>query len=203
MLAACGSPPGRRSASRPIRSLLPTTIGPVTFACDDGSAIEATFDNAPDPATVRLVRGDQTFTLPQAMSGSGARYVGDGIEFWNKGRDVRMVELAGHRSLDVREPTAAPIDRGIAATSLPPRRESSSGRASASDVSVAMSHLRRSLASERIDRRHPSGAVRAAESGLQMIIAVASPCDRRSANQDHADRRPRCHAPEAPERARG
>jgi membrane-bound inhibitor of C-type lysozyme len=72
----------------------PDMIGPVTFTCDDGSAIEATFDNAPDPATAQLVRGDQTFTLPQAMSGSGARYVGEGIEFWNKGRDA-MVEWQG------------------------------------------------------------------------------------------------------------
>jgi membrane-bound inhibitor of C-type lysozyme len=69
-------------------------IGPVTFLCDDSSEIEATFDNAPDPATVKLVRGDQKFTLPQAMSGSGARYVGDGIEFWNKGDDA-MVEWQG------------------------------------------------------------------------------------------------------------
>jgi membrane-bound inhibitor of C-type lysozyme len=62
------------------------TIGPVTFRCDDGSAIQATFDNAPDPATVHLVRGGQQFTLPQAISASGARYLGDAIEFWNKGR---------------------------------------------------------------------------------------------------------------------
>jgi membrane-bound inhibitor of C-type lysozyme len=65
-------------------------IGPVTFSCDDGSAIEATFDNAPDPATVLLVRNGQQFTLPQAMSASGARYVGDDIEFWNKGRDAAV-----------------------------------------------------------------------------------------------------------------
>jgi membrane-bound inhibitor of C-type lysozyme len=70
------------------------TIGPVTFLCDDSSQIEATFDNAPDPATVELVRGEQTFTLPQAMSGSGARYVGDDIEFWTKGDDA-MVEWQG------------------------------------------------------------------------------------------------------------
>jgi len=70
------------------------TIGPVTFTCDDGSAIQATFDNAPDPATVLLVRGDQTFTLLQAISGSGARYLGDGIEFWNKGNDA-MVDWQG------------------------------------------------------------------------------------------------------------
>jgi membrane-bound inhibitor of C-type lysozyme len=69
-------------------------IGPVTFLCDDSSEIEATFDDAPDPATVRLVRGGQTLTLPQAMSGSGARYVGDDIEFWTKGDDA-MVEWQG------------------------------------------------------------------------------------------------------------
>jgi membrane-bound inhibitor of C-type lysozyme len=72
----------------------PDKIGPVTFRCDDGSVIAATFDNTPDPATVQLVRGDQTFTLPQAMSASGARYVSDGIEFWNKGNDA-MVDWQG------------------------------------------------------------------------------------------------------------
>ena len=74
----------------------PDKIGPVTFTCDDGSAIEATFDNAPDPATVQLVRGEQTFTLPQAISASGARYLGDGIEFWNKGNDA-MVDWQGQK----------------------------------------------------------------------------------------------------------
>jgi membrane-bound inhibitor of C-type lysozyme len=72
------------------RAADPDKIGPVTFTCDDGSAIEATFDNAPDPATVLLVRGDQQATLPQAMSASGARYVGDDIEFWNKGDDATV-----------------------------------------------------------------------------------------------------------------
>jgi membrane-bound inhibitor of C-type lysozyme len=76
------------------RAFAADAIGPVTFLCDDSSQIAATFDNAPDPATVQLVRGAQTFTLPQAMSGSGARYVGDGIEFWNKGDDA-MVEWQG------------------------------------------------------------------------------------------------------------
>jgi membrane-bound inhibitor of C-type lysozyme len=65
-------------------------IGPVTFHCDDGSAILATFDNAPDPGTVLLVRGDRQFTLPHVLSGSGARYVGDDIEFWNKGRHAAV-----------------------------------------------------------------------------------------------------------------
>ena len=89
-LAACASP---SAADDPSSA---GVIGPVTFRCDDGSVIEATFDNTPDPATVQLVRGDQTFTIPQAMSASGARYVGDGIEFWNKGRDA-MVDWQGTR----------------------------------------------------------------------------------------------------------
>jgi membrane-bound inhibitor of C-type lysozyme len=74
----------------------PALLGPVTFRCDDGSTMAATFDNAPDPATVLLVRGGQTFTLPQAMSASGARYVGDHVEFWNKGRDA-TVDWQGSR----------------------------------------------------------------------------------------------------------
>jgi membrane-bound inhibitor of C-type lysozyme len=82
MLTACASP----QAAAPNAD----TIGPVTFTCDDGSTIEATFDNAPDTATVKLVRGDQQRTLPQAMSASGARYVGEGIEFWNKGNDAAV-----------------------------------------------------------------------------------------------------------------
>ena len=65
-------------------------IGPVTFRCDDGSTIEATFDNAPTPATARLVRGGQQEVLPQAVSASGARYLGDDVEFWNKGRDATV-----------------------------------------------------------------------------------------------------------------
>jgi membrane-bound inhibitor of C-type lysozyme len=87
MLAACASPQAAPAANA-------DTIGPVAFSCDDGSIIEATFDNAPNPATVLLVRGGQTFTLPQGMSASGARYVGDDITFWNKGRDA-MVEWQG------------------------------------------------------------------------------------------------------------
>ena len=63
VLAACGSPQaGDPQPADPQPAA--ATIGPVTFACDDGSAIEATFDNAPDPATVRLVRGGQKTTHP-------------------------------------------------------------------------------------------------------------------------------------------
>lgn len=71
-------------------------IGPVAFRCDDGSEILATFDNAPDPATALVVRGDQREVLEQARSGSGARYVGADVSFWNKGRDA-AVEWHGQK----------------------------------------------------------------------------------------------------------
>jgi membrane-bound inhibitor of C-type lysozyme len=83
-LAACASPP--TTASPPAAD----TVGPVTFACDDGSSIEATFDNAEEPATALLVRAGQRVTLQQGMSASGARYVSDDIQFWNKGRDATV-----------------------------------------------------------------------------------------------------------------
>jgi membrane-bound inhibitor of C-type lysozyme len=90
VLAACASPQAGNPRPADPRPAAGETIGPVSFTCDDGSEIVATFDNAPDPATVLLVRGGQQATLPQAMSASGARYVGDDITFWNKGRDAAV-----------------------------------------------------------------------------------------------------------------
>ena len=90
VLAACVSSQAGNPQPADPQPAAGDTIGPVTFACDDGSKILATFDNAPDPATVKLVRGGQQATLPQAMSASGARYLGDDITFWNKGRDAAV-----------------------------------------------------------------------------------------------------------------
>jgi membrane-bound inhibitor of C-type lysozyme len=92
MLFALGSCQAAEHSAEPAGAM----IGPVTFRCDDGSAILATFDNAPEPAIVHLVRGGEQATLPQAMSASGARYVGDDITFWNKGRDA-AVEWQGQK----------------------------------------------------------------------------------------------------------
>ena len=61
-------------------------IGPVTFHCDDDSQIVAIFDNSRDPATARLVRGDQRAVVPQAVSADGARYVRRGHHLLEQGR---------------------------------------------------------------------------------------------------------------------
>jgi uncharacterized protein len=57
------------------------------FHCDDGSDIAATFLPG-KPSRVRVVRGTSTWTLPQAVAGSGARYAKNGVVFWTKGHEA-------------------------------------------------------------------------------------------------------------------
>lgn len=64
------------------------------FACADGKSIDATFINAKS-SSVQLVFSDgRKMTLPQAMSGSGARYANkaETIVFWNKGNTAFVEE---------------------------------------------------------------------------------------------------------------
>ncbi|MGH7141756.1 MAG: MliC family protein [Minisyncoccia bacterium] len=72
------------------------TIGPVTFACDAGKSIEATFNNVQNgTSSVSLVLSDgRATTVPQTISGSGARYAnaGETFVFWNKGNAAFIEE---------------------------------------------------------------------------------------------------------------
>ena len=64
------------------------------FSCTGNKAIDATFVDG-DPAGVRLVLSDgRTFSLPQALSASGARYanVDESVVFWNKGDTAFIAE---------------------------------------------------------------------------------------------------------------
>jgi membrane-bound inhibitor of C-type lysozyme len=66
------------------------------FSCDDHKFIDATFDNGAKP-NVRLSLSDgRRWVLPQARSGSGARYANEDerIVFWNKG-DTAFIEEDG------------------------------------------------------------------------------------------------------------
>ncbi len=66
-----------------------------TFYCTDGKSIKAEFDNADDKVNLTLSDG-RTWTLPRAMSGSGARYANadESQVFWNKG-DTAFIEENG------------------------------------------------------------------------------------------------------------
>jgi uncharacterized protein len=79
----------------------PMGTGTFIFTCDDAAktSFYATFFQT-DPATVNLVKRppapEEAVTLVQGMSGSGARYEGDGgIVFWNKGNDAQVEWPAG------------------------------------------------------------------------------------------------------------
>lgn len=64
----------------------------VIYRCDDGATVTASFLNA--TSEVLITTGGRSFRLPQAISGSGARYTDGGVLFWIKG-DGALLETAG------------------------------------------------------------------------------------------------------------
>ena len=65
--------------------------GPVTYVCQNNpsNAVVATFFET-DPPTAELERGDRSITAYLVPSGSGAKYEGQNVEFWNKGQEATV-----------------------------------------------------------------------------------------------------------------
>ena len=67
---------------------------PVPFACRDStgaqSRILAAFTGSGQAGRVTLTRRGKRVVIPQVPSGSGAKYEGSGVMFWNKGRDAMV-----------------------------------------------------------------------------------------------------------------
>ncbi len=59
------------------------------FRCDDGRDLTVSFYTT-EPTRVVIVIGRRTVDLPQAVSGSGARYSDGVTTFWNKGDQARF-----------------------------------------------------------------------------------------------------------------
>jgi membrane-bound inhibitor of C-type lysozyme len=72
-------------------ALAETPVATATFKCKDGKSIEATF--YADAVDLKLSDG-RTTKVPQAMSGSGARYANkdETFVFWNKGDTAFVTE---------------------------------------------------------------------------------------------------------------
>ncbi|MEZ5319246.1 MAG: MliC family protein [Vicinamibacterales bacterium] len=67
--------------------------GPVFFVCGSpANEVVATFFESELPA-VRLERGDRSVTAWLVPAGSGAKYEGQNVEFWNKGDDATVTWL--------------------------------------------------------------------------------------------------------------
>ncbi len=64
-----------------------------TMRCTDGPT--ATF-HFPDPETLTLTVHGTMHRLERQRTASGARFSGEGVDFWNKGREV-MLTLEGQR----------------------------------------------------------------------------------------------------------
>ena len=68
-----------------------------TYQCDDGSKIKARFCSLSDSSLnfVKIITEDgKEYTLPQLVSGSGARYSDErGLEFWIKGNEVTISKM--------------------------------------------------------------------------------------------------------------
>jgi len=69
----------------------PAPAGPVaanpkltTYACADGRTVKTGY---PDRDTAVLTVGEHTYTLKRALSASGSRYTGYGLQWWTKGPD--------------------------------------------------------------------------------------------------------------------
>lgn len=91
------------AVSAPGRGGAPAGEIEAVFLCPGGRRIEARFLLKED--ALELSFPGRKAALKRAISGSGARYVGEGIEFWNKGDDARVTE--GGREYTCR---AAPAD---------------------------------------------------------------------------------------------
>lgn len=76
---------------------------PAFFACNGNPANEvvATFFET-DPPAARLERGDRTVIAWQVRSGSGARYEGQNVTFWNKGDEAMVTWLGDELKCKVR-----------------------------------------------------------------------------------------------------
>ena len=72
-------------------ALAETPIASATFKCEDGKSIAATF--YADEVDLKLSDG-RSMKVPQAMSGSGARYANkdETFVFWNKGDTAFVTE---------------------------------------------------------------------------------------------------------------
>lgn len=91
-----GEDPGAAGAARPAAPMAESEHVTVAWNCD-GKPVTADYDNA--KGQLRLQIGAELLTLPQAASGSGARYADPaGNEFWEHQGQATLA-LAGGKAL--------------------------------------------------------------------------------------------------------
>lgn len=83
-LGACaqGSPADSRAVGATEEDASDTAAKLVRYECSDGSVVEASY---PTVDTAKVSHDGEVTEMRIAVSGSGARYIGDGWEWWTKG----------------------------------------------------------------------------------------------------------------------
>lgn len=107
-LGAC-SKPAPPPAAEPAAKATAAVADWKVYVCDDGRIVRAAY---PDINTAKVELAGRTATLTVAMSASGARYVGEGLQWWTKGDDGRLSVLKAGEEIAA--------DAGV--TCLPPER---------------------------------------------------------------------------------
>lgn len=87
LISACSKAPQEQAASQPAPSAvaspqLSSESALLSYRCESGETIHATYPST-DTATIQY--RNQRHEMQIAVSGSGARYVSDGLEWWTKG----------------------------------------------------------------------------------------------------------------------
>lgn len=62
-----------------------STGTPLTYRCESGATIQVHY---PSNSTATVTYAEQTLAMTIAVSASGARYVGEQLEWWTKGAGV-------------------------------------------------------------------------------------------------------------------
>src|SRR5690348_10108229 len=81
LLGACATDGGGEAVGAPR----------TTWRCDGGSSFTVSYTTN----SARVSAHGRSYTLPHARSGSGARYAGGGVEFWEHGGTSTLTGAAG------------------------------------------------------------------------------------------------------------
>jgi membrane-bound inhibitor of C-type lysozyme len=105
LLACAGVCAQAPSATTPGKTAGATPAPPdairARFTCKDGRKIQAIFTPGAHSSVALTLSDGRQLALPQALSGSGARYANpdESFVFWNKGRTAFITE-SGKRTYD-------------------------------------------------------------------------------------------------------
>lgn len=97
-----------------VEATAPATVIPVTaYVCEDGRVLRALY---PDSRTAQVTLEGSTYRLTQVISGSGARFTGEGLQWWIKGDEGMLAplkageEIAASPGVRCVPPARAPVD---------------------------------------------------------------------------------------------